>query len=314
MTASVEEQVKAARRSVLAVPEPDLVAMVVTGADRASWLNGLLTCDLATAKAGDAVYGLAVAQKGRIVTDLLVLLEAERALVLVRRAASTSLAEDFDRHLMMEDAELTLAFDDFTVVTLHGPASGAVLDAVRASGASGASGGLVDSTGLGGAVLAWKKDADGPVREALTQALAQAGGVEGDALGWSALRLERAVPSFGVDFDATTYPQEAGLEKTAVSFSKGCYLGQEVVCMLQMRGHVKRKLVALVLDGEKAPSHGVHVFDKVGGTDVGHVTSAGLSPTLGKPIALAMVKYALAEPGQVLAIDGQSARVVDVPA
>jgi folate-binding protein YgfZ len=274
MTASVEDQVKAARRNVLAVPEPDLVAMQVTGADRASWLNGLLTCDLATAKIGDAVYGLAVAQKGRIVTDLLVLLEAERALVLVRRAASTSLAEDFDRHLMMEDAEFTLAFDDFSVVTLHGPASGAVLDAVRASGASG---GLVDSTGLGGAVLAWKKDAEGPVREALTQALARAGGVQGDALGWSALRLERAVPSFGADFDATTYPQEAGLEKTAVSFSKGCYLGQEVVCMLQMRGHVKRKLVALVLDGEKAPSNGVHVFDKVGGSDVGHVTSAGLS-------------------------------------
>ena len=78
------------------------------------------------------------------------------------------------------------------------------------------------------------------------------GGVVGDAEGWEALRLERGVPRFGPDFDDKTYPQEASLEKAAVSFDKGCYLGQEVVCMLEMRGHVKRKLVSIVLDGTQA--------------------------------------------------------------
>ena len=71
------------------------------------------------------------------------------------------------------------------------------------------------------------------------------GGALGDDAAWEALRIERAIPRFGVEFDATTYPQEAALEKRAVSFAKGCYLGQEVVCMLEMRGHVKRKLVPL---------------------------------------------------------------------
>ncbi len=102
--------------------------------------------------------------------------------------------------------------------------------------------------------------------------------------GWEALRLERAVPSFGVDFDEKTYPQEAALEKVAVSFDKGCYLGQEVVCMLELRGHVKRKLAALVLDAEGSglpPSRGAPVNDGQGGT-VGEVTSAAMSPTLGQ--------------------------------
>jgi folate-binding protein YgfZ len=308
-TVTALDQVRAARKSVLEVPEPDLVAMEVTGKDRVSWLNGLLTCDLATAKEGDAVYGLAVAQKGRILSDLFVLLEAERALVLVRRAASASLADEFERHLMMEDAELTPAFDKYNVVALHGPSSAPVLEAARAAGASG---GLVDLTGLGGAVLAWRNQVGG-VESALEDAIGRAGGVTGDTSGWEALRLERGIPSFGADFDGTTYPQEAGLENRAVSFSKGCYLGQEVVCMLQMRGHVKRKLASLVLGGESVPLHGLKIQDQ-NGSEVGEITSAAVSPTLGKPVALAMVKHALSAPGQVLMVEGKPAEVVETPA
>jgi folate-binding protein YgfZ len=306
---SVPDQVRAARASVLAVLEPDLVAMEVTGKDRVSWLNGLLTCELATAKPGEAVYGLAVAQKGRILSDLFVLIEAERALVLVRRAAAASLAEAFERHLMMEDAELVPAFDRYNALALHGPASGAVLAAARAAGAAG---GLVDMTGLGGAVLAWPRQVGG-VEAALEDAITLAGGVTGDAAGWEALRLERGIPSFGADFDGTTYPQEAGLENRAVSFSKGCYLGQEVVCMLQMRGHVKRKLASLVLEAGSVPAHGLRIQDQ-SGSEVGEITSAAESPTLAKPVALAMVKHAFSAPGAVLVVDGKPAQVVETPA
>lgn len=309
MSPSVKDQARAARQTVLAVPEADLVAMEVTGKDRVSWLNGLLTCELATAKPGDAVYGLAVAQKGRVVSDLFVLLAEERTLVLVRRLAAASLAEDFERHLMMEDATLTPAFDDFVVLLLHGPSSAPVVEAARAAGAFG---GLVDLTGLGGAALAFRKKDDAAVRDAVTLAIAREGGVLGDLEGWEALRLERGVPRFGIDFDGATYPQEAGLEKSAVSFSKGCYLGQEVVCMLQMRGHVKRKLASLVLDGPKVPARGAPVSD--GETQVGEITSAALSPTLERPVALAMLKHAFALPERILAVEGQPARVVERPA
>jgi hypothetical protein len=201
-------------------------------------------------------------------------------------------------------------FDSYSVLALHGPRSSGVLDAVRGVGATG---GLVDLTGLGGAMLAFPNEKASSVRAALAEALTRESGVLGDDAGWDALRLEQSVPRFGVDFDGTTYPQEAGLEKSAVSFSKGCYLGQEVVCMLQMRGHVKRKLAQLVFEGEGVPAVGAHVLDE-GGADVGHVTSAMPSPTLGKPVALAMVKFAAIEPGRVLVVDGRRARVAEAPA
>jgi folate-binding protein YgfZ len=161
-------------------------------------------------------------------------------------------------------------------------------------------------------VLAPKERA-AEVREAIEGAVAAAGGVVGDGAGWDALRLERGVPRFGVDFDDKTYPQEASLEKTAVSFEKGCYLGQEVVCMLEMRGHVKRKLVSIVLDGAAPPPAGAPVADE-NGAAVGEVTSAAMSPTLGAPVGLAMVKRAQAVPGSRVRVGEANAKVVERPA
>jgi folate-binding protein YgfZ len=130
----------------------------------------------------------------------------------------------------------------------------------------------------------------------------------GDEDGWEALRLENGVPRFGKDFDAKTYPQEASLEQRAVSFTKGCYLGQEVVCMLEMRGHVKRKLAPLVLETNAVPDRGAKVTTDQG-EEVGEVTSAAFSPSRARAVALAMVKRASAEAGTVLRVSGAVARV-----
>src|SRR5206468_3733442 len=110
---------------------------------------------------------------------------------------------------------------------VHGPRAGDVLDAARGAGAYGA---LLDRSGLGGAVLFTHEEVAAAVSDAVASKLDAIGGVLGDEAGWEALRVSRAIPRFGADFDGATYPQEVGLEKTAVSFSKGCYLGQEVVC------------------------------------------------------------------------------------
>ena len=123
------------------------------------------------------------------------------------------------------------------------------------------------------------------------------------------LRIEQGVPRFGVDFGPSTYPQEAGLEARAVSFDKGCYLGQEVVCMLQLRGHVKRKLVPVSFeDGVAAPGASVVSAD---GQALGQLTTIGPSPTLGKHVGLAMVKIAFAAPGTELRIGDAKAFVRD---
>jgi folate-binding protein YgfZ len=302
-------QVDAAKAGLLAVAQPMLVTLVVSGKDRVTWLNGLLTCDLLKRAPNAAVYGLAVGRNGRVLTDATVVVDdpGERMLVVLPASAAEGLRAHLDHYLVMEDAEMAPRTDGFEVWELCGPRSA---DALAAAQGAGGLGGLVDRTGLGGALVL------APAEQSRTVAAAIAGApgvVVGDAAGWEALRLERGVPRFAADFDDKTYPQEAGLEKTAVSFDKGCYLGQEVVCMLEMRGHVKRMLVPLVLDSTEAPAPGAAVLDEAGAA-IGEVTSAGPSPTLGRAVALAMVKRAQAAPGTRVRIGSASAEVVERPA
>jgi tRNA-modifying protein YgfZ len=310
-------QVEAAHRSALALAQAELATLAVTGQDRLTWLNGLVTCDLVKRDPGHAVYGLAVARSGRVLADATVVVdepgeagETGTVLAAVPGAVAATLRTHLDHYLVMEDAEVAPAVDAFEAWALHGPRSAEVLDAARAAGAVGA---LVDRTGLGGAFLFAPAGRAGPVRAAIEGSLAALSGTLGDDAGWDALRLERAVPRFGVDFDDKTYPQEASLEKTAVSFHKGCYLGQEVVCMLEMRGHVKRRLVSLVLEGTRPPERGAPVTDEAG-VAVGEVTSASPSPTLGGAVAFAMVKRAHTAPGTRLVVAGVPALVVERPA
>jgi folate-binding protein YgfZ len=296
----------------LALPQADLETLVVTGNDRLSWLNGLLTCDLVKSGPQDAVYGLAVARNGRVISDVLVVVDdvAKRVLMAVPRDAAEGLRAHLDHYLVMEDAEVVAGNGAFASWAVHGPDSPVVLNAARAAGAAG---GIVDRTGLGGAFVLGPVEHSEAMRSGIERAVASVSGAVGDEAGWESLRLERAVPRFGVDFDDKTYPQEASLEKTAISFDKGCYLGQEVVCMLQMRGHVKRKLVALVLAMDEPPPRGATVTDESGAA-VGEITSAALSPTLEKAVALAFVKRAYAEAGKRVFIAGAPADVVERPA
>jgi glycine cleavage system aminomethyltransferase T len=95
--AGVEEQFRAASEAAVAVAAPELAVLVVTGGDRVSWLNGLVTCDLAKARVGDVVYGLAVAKSGRVIADLFAVIEAERLALVVPRASAAALRASLER-------------------------------------------------------------------------------------------------------------------------------------------------------------------------------------------------------------------------
>ena len=122
-----------------------------------------------------------------------------------------------------------------------------------------------------------------------------------------ALRIEAGVPRFNRDMDQETIPLEAGIESRAISFSKGCYVGQEVIIRVLHRGHgrVARKLVGLLCDTDAVPAAGATVT--VGGRDIGHVTSSALSAALNQPIALAYLHRDFLTPGTAVSIDGQTA-------
>jgi folate-binding protein YgfZ len=167
--------------------------------------------------------------------------------------------------------------------------------------------GKVDLLGLGGAVVAAPTaDADA-FGERLASLVKDAGGAVTDDAMWEAVRIEQGVPRFGIEVDSTLYPQEASLEKLAVAFDKGCYLGQEVVYMLENRGHVKRKLVPLDVDGTLPLEKGEAVTT-VDGVAVGDVKSSLVGPS-GRPVAIAMLKWAQSSPGTELKVGARGVRV-----
>ena len=299
-----ERAVTAVRETVLAVTMSDRTGILVSGKDRTSWLNGLVTCDLAKLAPKAAAYGLVLEKKGRIQTDFFAVPGAatDTLALAVPTELQSSMLETLDHYLIMEDAELTAA--DLVFWRLVGPRAAAIADEIGAPFA-----GTLTFGGLEGAIVA-SPSAEAPaMRERIAGVVAAAGGAVADEDTWEAIRIERGLPRFGVEVDTSLLPQEAGLEKLAVSFDKGCYLGQEVVYMLENRGRPKRKLVRLELEGD-APATKGDAVTTADGVVVGDVRSSVLGPEGNKPVAIAMIKWAQTNAGTELRVGERGARVV----
>ncbi len=260
--------------------EDGRVCVRLTGKDRFSWLNGVLTSDVKSleGKAGPrAQLGCALDQKGKIQADVIVFVDdAEGGPTvhawLPKRSADALLAA-WDRYIVMEDVELVRD-------------EGARLFHVEGAKPTGRAAPF-DALGEGGFVIESAAGSD-------------LGGLPRlDERAVEARRIAAGRAAFGVDFDEKNYVQECGLEARAVSFTKGCYLGQEVVCMLQMRGHVNKRLVQLAVPAGVAPGAELAVDGQV----VGAVTSVA------GETALAMVKYAHSEPGKRLSLGDTSVEI-----
>lgn len=305
--ARILAELEAARRAFLVEARPDLGTIVVRGKDRKSWLNGLVTCDLAPRKSGDGVFGLAVQKSGKLLAELFVALEPERVVVGAPRARVATLLAHFDKHLIMEDVELDDGSEQEGWLVLHG--AGAGQTAKRAGGLE------LDATGLGGGVLVRARAELDAARAAL---LAHEGALEASPEGLTQLFVSNGVGRFGVDYGDEHYPQEAALEGRAVSFEKGCYLGQEAVFMLQARGHAKRRLVTLAVEGAGHIEAGAPVLGP-DGAEVGAVTSEAPLPTApagdepARRLVLAFLKHKFLPgekaAGSALSVQGRGARV-----
>jgi folate-binding protein YgfZ len=195
--------------------------LVVRGPDRKTWLDGLLTNKVTDVAPGVAGYGLLLTKQGKIVSDVFLVDNGTDLLVGVAPGRGASVRQLLDRYLVMEDAELEEPSSQphWAIAVERDPASSEALAAGALS--------------LGGL-------------RAELEALAEAAPLP-DA---GELLAEHGLGVFGVDFGERDNPHEASLDRVAVSWTKGCYLGQEVVCMQDMRGKVKRRLVAL--DGSAA--------------------------------------------------------------
>ena len=274
--------------------DPDTSVLRARGSERVSWLNGLLTCDVGKLVAGAAMPGLLVEKKGKITAELLVAEVDGALLVAVTAGRGAKVHEVFEHHLIMEDVELTpagcdvlflrnIAFADLTGKGL----SGTLLSLER---------------GHGGEAVLLVPSAE---RAGAERALAGLGVTLADAAAFDGARIAAGMPRFGVDYGESHYPQEATLEKVSVSFAKGCYLGQEVVYMLENRGHTKRKLAHLRADGPIAPG----AVTTTEGEAAGEITS--VAQVGDACFAIAMLKSASATPGVELRAGNVTLTVTD---
>ena len=283
----------------------------VTGSDAAEYLQGQLTNDVEALEPGEGQYAALLDRKGHMQADMRVLRPAVEELWIDTEPEGLDATR---KHLQMYKIGREVEVVDVTggraILSLIGPRSVEVAgtpplpEYACEETSVGEVDCLVAGTRDGIDMIAASGDSD-----RLREALLGAGAVEVGPEAVEILRVEAGVPRFGAEMGAETMPAEAGIIEATVSFTKGCYIGQETVARLHYKGRPNRLLRGLRLSAPAAPGAVLRLGEK----EVGTVGAACVSPALG-PIALAIVRRE-AEPGAELAVgeDGVTARVVDLP-
>ncbi len=298
----------------------------VSGADALSFLNNMLTQELGALEPKHSARSFWLNRKGRIDADMRVVRTDDGFLFDLDVLSAERAIESLSAYVIVEDVEITDVTADYAVLSLVGPGSAAILGRY---GSAGDEPGVVAALDIAGAsVLADHHTQYGVPGFELTvprRALADVyeallSRAEEDRLrraGWHALnvaRIEAGTPVYHVDFGPDSLPAESGVLEDRVSFTKGCYLGQEVVARMHALGHPKQTLAAFRIAGDSKadpnaqPTTGAPVFpagtaDPSDEKPVGAVTSSARSPMLGDEICcLAQLKWANAQPGQRLSV------------
>ncbi|MFL5872781.1 MAG: YgfZ/GcvT domain-containing protein [Solirubrobacterales bacterium] len=299
MTVAVEidAQYRQLREECGLVERPDRGLMVVSGPEAAEYLQGQLTNDTEAIGPGEWIHAALLDRKGHMQADMRVLRPGEGPDLWLDLEPEGLAAAT--RHLQMykigREVEVRDESEAHTLISLIGPRATEFARAVEATS-------LRTGEGVDLIVPAAERDR---VREALLAA----GAVEVSPEAAEILRIETGRPRFGAEMGTATMPAEAGIVETAVSFTKGCYIGQETVARLHYKGKPNRHLRGLRFSGRAQPGDSVRLGEK----EVGEVGSAAVSPAHG-PIGLAILRRE-AEPGATVAVgeDGVTAEVVALP-
>jgi folate-binding protein YgfZ len=330
---------RAAREAAAVRERPARGFISVRGRDRVSFLQGLLTNDVKALAPGSGCYAAWLTPQGRMIADVDLLVFEDRILLDVDGSLTGALLERLDQMLFAEDVQLQDTSPDLVAFEIVGPSSAAVVSLVLGTGA-------LDQSSLarmtpwqhatvsepGGSFVVMAGESAGEefrlyvsrsMWPALLDRALSSGASPLSAEAAEALRIERGLPKFTVDMTMETIPLEAGIESRAVSHTKGCYVGQEIIVRIRDRGHgrVAKKLVSLAVQSDQVPAAGTVVYwpqeratdDPAEGVrEIGRITSAVFSPAVGAPLALGYVHRDAAEPGTRVRIgspDGPAATV-----
>jgi folate-binding protein YgfZ len=292
------------RESAGLVDRSDRGKLLLTGGEAAEYLQGQVTNDVESLEPGQGCYAALLTHKGKVVADMRILRGPDWLLIDTEQHALAALSRNVDMYSIGRDVQLQDVTAARAILSLVGPAARAALDAEPpAEEHAWVEGehGLYVSTDLGVDVICAAEDAEA-VRSAL--------GIEPVGLDAAeCVRIESGRPRHGIDFDAETIPQEAGLNDRAVSFTKGCYVGQETVARLHYKGKPNRHLRGLKLSEPGQKGEAVTLGDR----EVGKLGSTAVSPLHG-PIALALIRREAAPGAEVtVGTSGKKAVVVELP-
>jgi len=286
----------------------------ITGRDRRTWLQGLVTQDLVGLPDGRGVYSAMLNPQGHLLTDMRVFALPDSLLIDLPAATAAFVLEHLDSFLFMEKADIEDVTEELALIAVQGPKASAVVAACLSGEAAALSRwGVTTARWRETEVIAARTPRCGEdgfdLFVAAEQAAALYASLSGqrpqlavDWVGWEALnhrRVEAGIPWWGHELDRSVVPPEARLE-AAISKTKGCYVGQEIIARLDARGQVNNLLSGLFPDGDRIPSPG----DVIWADDrrVGRITSAIRSPQLERVIALGYVRREQSACGTALRI------------
>jgi tRNA-modifying protein YgfZ len=311
-TVDLDGQYRALREAAGLVDRSERGKLIVRGAEALDYLDGQLTNDVEPLEPGEGCYAALLDRKGHMQADLRLLRLGSDELWLDTEAiASERLRRQLDLYKVGRQVEIEDVTADHAMLSVVGPAalevSGAGASAPEYSHREMSLDGVacrVVFTDLGLDLICAAADAD-----AARDALVRSGGVAVSEDAAEIVRVESGRPRFGAEMSEETIPAEAGINERAVSFTKGCYIGQETVARLHYKGKPNRHLRGLRLEAPAERGEPIRNAER----DLGAIGTACLSPARG-PIALAVVRREAA-PGDRVAVgeDGNGAEIVELP-
>ncbi len=266
----------------------------VEGPDRSTFLHSLLSNDIKTLAPNHSCEAALLTPTGKLLAHLLVLAESDAHWLLTDRSRTETVLRILNRYLIMEQVTLSDVSNAYTMVALQGPQTTAVVDRVGQETVVRVVGYPVVTKD--DRLLIVPAEQAARIRDRLIESGAE-------AVGWetfNVLRIEAGMPWYGIDMDETNLLPETGLEKRLVSYTKGCYVGQEVVARLQTYGSVSQKLMGLVGEGDVVPERGDAILKD--SQPIGRITSACFSPARKQPIALGYIKRPFYETGTTVTV------------
>jgi len=294
----------------------------IDGGDAAAFLHALVSNDVRSLPPGGGAYTTLLTPQGRLIADLVAYRADDHWLIDTPPGLAGPLAARLDASIFTEDVRLADVSAALGQIAVVGPrAAGAAAAATGVSTAALEALAVRAHVVAGEARIARTDDTAFPSFDLFVPAAAT-GGVVAALTAWGAapmspalaeaLRIDAGRPAFGIDMTDETIPLEAGLLDRAISLTKGCYVGQEVIVRILHRGggRVAKRLVRLLLDSDAAapPPAGAEIAGDRG--ERGHVTSAAVSPATGRVVALGYVNRDAAEVGRRVRVQGVGAEIV----